>query len=65
MGERLAKPTVSGWRPWVIGAALSLGCAALLILHRQRSESRDYEEWWRERDRVRANGNRSQPELFV
>jgi hypothetical protein len=65
MVERVVKATVSRWQPLAIGMALSIGCAALLILRRQRSESRAYEEWWEHRDRVRANGHQSDPQLFV
>jgi hypothetical protein len=65
MVERVVKATVSRWQPLAIGAALSISCVALLILRRQRSESRAYEEWWRNRDRARGNGHRTDPQLFV
>jgi len=68
MGERVGRTTGSGWRPWAIGAALSIGCAALLFFLRQRPASRtapdDLEEWWRRRERIRANGDQN-PQLFV
>jgi hypothetical protein len=56
MVERMVKATVSGWRPWAIGAALSVGAAALLFVRWQRNALDTYEEWWQHRDRVRANG---------
>jgi hypothetical protein len=66
MAERVPKATVSGWRPWAIGAAaLSMGCAVLLFFRRQRSASRpapdDYEAWWQHRAHVRANGTQPSP----
>jgi hypothetical protein len=75
MGERVIKATVSGWRPWAIGAAaLSMAGAALLLFRWQRNALDTYEEWWRHRDHVRANGHRpparerslsGHPDLFV
>jgi hypothetical protein len=64
MDERLVKATIGGWRPWAIGAALSIGCA-LLVWRRQRSAARAYDDWWRQRERARANGDQRHPELFV
>jgi hypothetical protein len=61
MIRRVVKTTVSGWRPWAIGAALSLGCAAFLFIRREMAASRalmdDYEAWWQHRAKVRANGH--------
>jgi hypothetical protein len=61
MIKRVAKATVSSWRPWAIGAALSLGCAAFLFIRREMAASRaftdDYEAWWQQRAKVRANGH--------
>jgi hypothetical protein len=61
MLERVGKASVTGWRPWAIGAALSMGLAAFLIQRWQRAEWRKaedaYQEWWRHRDRVRTNGD--------
>jgi hypothetical protein len=67
MVERLVKSTRSDWRLWALGAAVSTACAALLFLRRQRSMAREldaYEEWWRRRDHIRANGDHN-PHLFV
>jgi hypothetical protein len=64
MFERVIKASASGWRPWAIGAALSMGGAALLLLLKRRSASHTddaddiYEAWWRHREKVRANGDR-------
>jgi hypothetical protein len=45
MLERAVKATVSGWRPWAIGAALSMAGAALLFFrangHQPRSREGD------------------------
>jgi hypothetical protein len=60
MVDRVVKATVSGWRPWAIGAVLSIGCAAFAIFRMQRSAKLAldaYEEWWRHRDKVRSNGD--------
>jgi hypothetical protein len=78
MIRRTVKATVSGWRPWAIGAALSLGCAAFLFIRREMAASRalmdDYEAWWQRREKVRANGHQppasegdrsDNPQLFV
>jgi len=66
MIRRVAKATVSGWRPWAIGAALSLGCAAFLFIRREMAASRtlmdDYEAWWQHRAKIRANGHRPSPQ---
>jgi hypothetical protein len=64
MVERLARATRVGWRPWALGAALSMGCAALMVVWRWRSRSAPdaYQEWWRRRDEVRANGDQASPE---
>jgi hypothetical protein len=66
MIRRVAKATVSGWRPWAIGAALSLGCAAFLFIRREMAASRalmdDYEAWWQHRAKIRANGHRPPPQ---
>ena len=64
MVERVVKATASGWRPWAIGAALSMAGAALLLFLKQRSASPTdaddiYEAWWRHREKVRANGDQS------
>ena len=67
MVERLVKSTRSDWRLWALGAAVSTACAALLFLRRHRSTAREldaYEEWWRRRDHLRANGDHN-PHLFV
>lgn len=76
MVERVVRATVMGWRPWAIGAALSMGCAALMFFRRRRSRTATdpYQEWWRRRDAVRANGDETSgparhragsPQLFV
>ena len=57
MGERFIKASVSGWRPWAIGAALSVAGAAFLFFRWQRAALDTYEEWWQQRDHVRANGH--------
>ena len=67
MVERVVKSTRSGWGVLALGAAVSTACAALLFLRRQRSMAREadaYEEWWRRRDHIRANGDHN-PHLFV
>jgi hypothetical protein len=64
MMERLVRATVGDWRPWAIGAAVSIGWA-LLAWRRQRAEARAYEEWWQRRDHARGNGRAPHPELFV
>jgi hypothetical protein len=74
MVERVVKATVSGWRPWAIGAALSLVGAAVLFARWQRNALDTYEQWWQHRDQVRANGHQpaqsradrnGNPQLFV
>jgi len=65
MVERVVKTTRSGW--WALGAAVAVGCAVFLLFRRQRSQRTDsdaYEEWWRRRERIRANGDQK-PQLFV
>ena len=57
MVERVVKATVSGWRPWAIGAALSVVGAAVLFVRWQRNALDTYEAWWQHRDHVRANGH--------
>ncbi len=57
MVERVVKATVSGWRPWAIGAALSMAGAAFLFFRWQRNALDTYEAWWQHRDHVRANGH--------
>ena len=37
MVQRAIKATVSGWRPWAIGAALSVAGAAFLFFRWQRN----------------------------
>jgi hypothetical protein len=67
MVERQVRSTRSDWRLWALGAVLSTACAALLFIRRQRSGAREldpYEEWWRRRDQIRANGGQN-PHLFV
>ena len=66
MVERLVKSTRSAWGLWALGAALSTACAALLLLRRQRAarELDTYEQWWRRRAEIRANGDQN-PHLFV
>jgi len=67
MGERVVETRRSDWRPWAIGVALAVGCAVFLLFRRQRSQRTDsdaYEEWWRHRERIRANGDQN-PQLFV
>ena len=44
------------WTLWTLAAALPLGCAALILAWRRR-RSDDFEEWWRQRERLRANGH--------
>jgi hypothetical protein len=44
------------WTLWTLAAALPLGCAALLLAWRRRRDGQ-YEEWWRHRERLRANGH--------
>jgi hypothetical protein len=63
MLERVIKVTASGWRPWAIGAALSLAGAAIVLFLKQRSASPTdaddlYEAWWQQRAKVRTNGDR-------
>ena len=57
----------SRWPLWLIGAALTTACAALLVVHRTRSGSRvafdPYIQSWR-RDRVRPNGEQNS-HLFI
>jgi hypothetical protein len=77
MVERILKATVTGWRPWAIGGVLSMGLAAFLLYRWQEAEWRKaeeaYQDWWRHRDRARANGDQppagraraEQPQLFV
>jgi len=62
MVERVIKATASGWRPWAIGAALSMAGAALLLFLKRRSASSTdaddiYEAWWQHRAKVRTNGD--------
>ena len=62
MVERVIKATGSSWRPWAIGAALSMAGAALLLFLKHQSASRTdtddiYAAWWRHREKVRANGD--------
>jgi hypothetical protein len=57
MVQRVVKATVSGWRPWAIGAVLSMAGAALLLFRWQRNALDTYEEWWQHREHVRANGH--------
>ncbi len=57
MVQRAIKATVSGWRPWAIGAALSVAGAAFLFFRWQRNALDTYEAWWQHRDQVRANGH--------
>ena len=66
MLDRLVRSTRSDWRLWALGAALSTACAAFLLVRRQRSarELDPYEEWWRRREQIRANGDHN-PHLFV
>jgi hypothetical protein len=76
MIERASRTARSGWAPWAIGAVLSLGCAAWLLLRRRRTardRAEEYEAWWRHREEIRASGRRrpvanghpEPPELFV
>jgi hypothetical protein len=78
MVERFLKATLSGWRPWAIGATVSLGLAGFLFVRRQRAALQalvdDYETWWQHRERIRANGHPAAapeadrpepPQLFV
>ena len=53
------------FRALAIGVGLSIGCAAVLAWRWRRADSRAYEAWWEHRERVRANGNRPHPPLFV
>jgi hypothetical protein len=67
MIERAVKTTRPGWRPWAIGVALAVGCAAFLLFRRRagsRTAPDAYEEWWLHRERIRANGDQN-PQLFV
>jgi hypothetical protein len=65
MIRRVTKEAVSGWRPWAIGAALSLACAAFLFVRREMAASQafmdDYEAWWQQRAKTRANGHQPPP----
>jgi hypothetical protein len=61
MVKRVVKATVSGWRPWAIGAALSVAGAALLFCRWQRKALDTYEAWWQHRESVRANGHQRPP----
>jgi hypothetical protein len=59
MVERTGKAAGSDWRPWALGAALlSMGCAAVLLVLRQRARTEAYETWWERREQLRANGDR-------
>jgi hypothetical protein len=69
MVERPVGSTRWDWRLWALGAALSTAtaCGALIIVRRQRSAARDrdaYEEWWRQREQIRANADHNR-HLFV
>jgi len=67
MLDRFVRSTRSDWRLWALGAAVSTVCAAFILARRQRSSSRAvdaYEEWWRRREQIRANGGQN-PHLFV
>jgi hypothetical protein len=57
MVQRAVKSAVSGWRPWAIGAVLSVAGAAFLFFRWQRKALDTYEAWWQHRDEVRANGH--------
>jgi hypothetical protein len=78
MVQQIFKATVSGWRPWAIGAAVSMVGAALLVFRKYRStEHIDpdeiYEAWWKHRDKVRngdhppasSSGREGNSQLFV
>jgi hypothetical protein len=47
------------WTLWTLVAALPLGCAAFFLSRRRRADS--YEEWWRQRERLRGNGHHQAP----
>jgi hypothetical protein len=67
MVEQAAESPRLDWRLWALGAALSTACAALVFLRRHRAAARDldaYEEWWRRREQIRANGDHN-THLFV
>lgn len=63
MLDRVIKASVTGWRPWAIGTALSMGLAAFLLHRWQRAEWRKaeeaYQDWWQHRERVRGNGDQT------
>jgi hypothetical protein len=64
MVQRVLKATLSGWRPWAIGAVVSMGCAAFWFMRRQQRAlhaTLDYEAWWQRREKARANGHRPPP----
>jgi hypothetical protein len=69
MFEPLLKPTRADWRLWALGAALLTAGVALLLARRNRSAGPDpYDEWWRRREELRANGGHSPrlyPHLFI
>jgi hypothetical protein len=66
MLDRLVRSTRGDWRIWALGAAVSTACAAIIFVRRQRSARAvdAYEEWWRRREQIRANGGHN-PHLFV
>ena len=62
MVGRVIKATASGWRPWAIGAALSMAGAAIVLVLKRRSASHTdaddlYEAWWQHREKARTNGD--------
>jgi len=53
---RYGSADLGRWSLWALAAILPLGCAAFLLA-RHRRESAELDEWWGQRERVRANGH--------
>jgi len=57
---QLRTPSLGRWTLWTLAAALPLGCAAFFLAKRWQPAD-DFEDWWSQRERVRANGHRVAP----
>lgn len=53
---RLRIATWGRWSLWTLAAALPLGCAAFFLARRWQPVD-DFEDWWRQRDKLRTNGH--------